>query len=509
MKIMMRFFAGCLVLSLVMGGCAHQQSAERQTIFDKWQVKAKSARGYSPSAKRRTVAVGPEGVVDGKAAIAGTDMQPVAPMRPLPTDPISINMTGIDVSVLLRALANTANQNIIINEKVKGNTNISIEKAPWNQVFEGILNTHGLTYRWEGDIIRIMTIDDLDAALKREEQRQDLRSVAPLTTRVLRIDYAEAGKMKSNLESFLTRNKSGKTIGSVMVDEHTNSLIIQALPEDIEEMMPLVAELDRPTPQILIEAHIVEATKNTALDLGVQWGGQYSVDSKNNKYTIGSGLASTEANAINIPSGGFGVNFPANIGTGAGMTVGFLLDSLDGTNQLAAQLSALQTEGRLNILSNPSITTLDNQKAIFESGREIPYQSVDGNGTPKTEFKKAVLLLEVTPHVINGEALKLKIKTTKDEVDTASSSNTPPIITKRAETTVILYDGQTTVIGGLNKESEGGSESGVPGLKDIPILGVLFRGMGNTSDMEDVLIFITPHILKQHIGGDAESPAGE
>ncbi|MFH1980888.1 MAG: type IV pilus secretin PilQ [Pseudomonadota bacterium] len=500
MKIMMGIIAGCLASFFIVGGCAHQPDSESQTVYDKWQVKAKSARGYSPSPKRRTVSVGPDGVTDGSAAVAEATV--AAQMRPLPQDPISINMTDIDVSVLLRALAKAANQNIIINEKVKGRANISIEQAPWDKVFTGILNTHGLTYRWEGDIIRIMTLDDLEAALKREEQKQDLRIAGPVTTRVLRIDYAEAGKMKTNLESFLSKDRSGKSIGSVMVDEHTNSLIVQALPEDIEEMLTLVAELDRPTPQILIEAHIVEATKNTAMELGVQWGGVYTNALDGGRtYTVGSGLASKESNAINIPSGSFASNFPASIGQGAGMTLGFLVNSLDG-NILAAQLSALQKEGRANILSNPSITTLDNQVAIFESGREIPYQSVDGNGTPKTEFKKAVLLLEVTPHVIDGDALKMKIKTTKDEVDTLSTSTTPPIITKRAETTVILYDGQTTVIGGLNKEQEGGSESGVPGLKDIPLIGWLFKGTDSSSDMEDVLIFITPHILKRHIGGD-------
>lgn len=499
--------AGCLVVMLIAGGCKRQQSAEGQSVYDKWQVKAENARGYSPSPRRRTVAVGAAGVADGQAATVSGEA--ARPMRPLPQAPISINMTDIDVSVLLRALAKAANQNIIINEKVKGRANISIEKAPWDQVFNGILNTHGLTYRWEGDIIRIMTLEDFEAALKREAQKQDMKLAGPLETRVMRIDYADAASLKTSLESFLTRDKSGKVIGSIMVDEHTNSLVIQALPVDLEEIMVLVAELDRPTPQILIEAHIVEATKTTAMDLGVQWGGQYqnTIDA-NNTYTAGSGIASPTGNTINIPSGGFTSNFPASIGTGPGMTVGFLVESLDGSMLLAAQLSALQTEGRLNILSNPSITTLDNQTALFESGREVPYQSVDGNGTPKTDFKKAVLLLEVVPHVINGEALKLKIKTTKDEVDPSSTGDTPAIITKRAETTVILYDGQTTVIGGLNKESDTETENGVPGLKDLPLLGWLFKGIGTSNDLEDVLIFITPHILKQHIGGDAAVSPG-
>jgi hypothetical protein len=181
-----------------------------------------------------------------------------------------------------------------------------------------------------------------------------------------------------------------------------------------------------------------------------------------------------------------------------GMNIGYVAENV-GKNILAIQLSALQTEGRLNILSSPSITTLDNQSAIFESGMEVPYSTEVELGVYKTEFKKAVLSLEVTPHVIDEKTLKMKIKTNKDEVDPTSAGDIPRIITKRAETTVILFDGQTTVIGGLSKESTADSKSSVPGLSDIPLLGWLFRGTKSEKTMEEVLIFITPHILGQRI----------
>ena len=484
-----------LVVSLIAAGCNRPAKVRNEKMFEKWQVKAKESTGFSPEARRRSVAIGIGDKTEG-----GKPVVPAAPPRPLPDDLISISMTDIDVAVLLRALAKAANQNIIINEKVQGRANISIEKAPWSQVFSGVLNTHGLTYRREGDIIRIMTIDDLEAALRREEQKKDLRSISPLLTRIVRIDYADAAAMQGNLASFLSKDKAGQPIGSVLVDTHTNSLILRALEEDIELMLPLAAELDKPTPQVLIEAHIVEARKETAIELGVQWGGQYTTSDANRSYTVGAGSAIEGSNQIDIPSGNFGINFPANIGQGAGMTIGFLVQALDGSNQLAAQLSALQQENKLNILSTPSITTVDNQKAVFETGEEVPYQSVDGNGTPKTEFKDAVLRLDVTPHVIDGEALKLKIVTNKDEVD-RSRPGVPSILTKRAETTVILYDGQTTVIGGLTESQSSDFESGVPGLKDVPVLGMFFKGYEDQENMQDVLIFITPHILKQHVGG--------
>jgi type IV pilus assembly protein PilQ len=179
-----------------------------------------------------------------------------------------------------------------------------------------------------------------------------------------------------------------------------------------------------------------------------------------------------------------------------------------GKSIIAAQLAALQSEGKVNILSSPSITTLDNQKAIIESGSEVPYQTVE-NGEVKIEYKKAVLSLEVTPHVIGENALKLNISTKKDELDFANAvQGQPAISTKKAETNVLLFDGQTTVIGGLSKEKTDKSESGLPWLKDIPILGYLFKGERTGNNMDEVLIFITPHILgEQYSEGLEETPA--
>jgi type IV pilus assembly protein PilQ len=194
------------------------------------------------------------------------------------------------------------------------------------------------------------------------------------------------------------------------------------------------------------------------------------------------------------PTSGWAVNFPAALTSGAGLTLGMAIEEV-GSHLLAVQLSALQEEGELNILSSPSITTLDNQSALIESGEEVPFQTVE-NGEVKIQFKKAVLSLEVTPHVIEGKTLKLNIVTSKDELDFGRTVlGNPTIITKRAETNVIVYDGQTTVIGGLNKETRNDVESGVPGMQDIPLLGYLFKGSSRSSKMEDVLIFITPHIL--------------
>ena len=486
-------------------GCAGKEVEKREPFFEKWRVVAKESRGYSPPKKRRSI----ELPVEIKEV---TPEQKAKAEKPLPTKKITLRMHKIDITVLFRALARAVNLNIIINESVKGKISINAKKAPWNEVFRSILRTQGLSYDWEGNIIRIVTLEDkkknldqLEAEQKLKSLKKEMQMVGPLLTKVIKIDYADAKKLKVNLEKFLTEKAEGKALGSIMVDEHSNSVIIQAIRSDIVKIINLIEELDMPTRQILIEANIVETSNETARELGIQWGGLNYLGSDN---WITSGAGSTgvigqpfSAGAID-PTSGYVVNFPI---IGTGMNIGYAAENV-GKSILAIQLSALQTEGKLNILSSPSITTLDNQTALFESGWEVPYQTVDQGGSFEIEFKKAVLSLEVTPHIIDEKTIKMKIKTNKDEVDPTSVGDVPRIITKRAETNVILFDGQTMVIGGLSKESISDSESSVPGLSNIPLLGWLFRGKKNEKIMEEVLIFITPHILGQRI---AEEPITE
>jgi type IV pilus assembly protein PilQ len=420
---------------------------------------------------------------------------------------------------VLRALAKAADQNVMINERVKGVIDISLQEVSWDQAFLGILRTHGLTYDWEGDIIRVVTLEDKNRELEQLETEQKIKAKAreielaePLLTRIVEIEYTNAANLRENLEKFLSQSEAGNPVGSVLVDGHTNSLILQATRQDLERILPLIQALDRPTPQVLIEAYIVEANKEAARALGVQWGGLYRNKSGDDSYFFtpgsiaggaGSGVTPGSGESVN-PSSGIVGNFPAPFtnrdvaGNLLGFNLGFIFES-DSGNILVAQLQALEEEGMLNILSSPSITTLDNQEAFIESGREVPYQTVEDDEV-NIEYKEAVLRLEVTPHVIDGHTIKLDIFTTKDELDFENAvGNNPIIITKKARTGVILFNGQTTVIGGLSKETKSSSDFGIPYLRDIPYLGYLFGGYGRSKNKEDLLIFITPHILaEQH-----------
>ena len=511
------FWSLCVLFAVFAFGCAtDQRDTAANKFFEEWKARVEDSQGYSPSSKTRSR--------EGLDPYAPDKMpDPLDPLdKPLPKRKVTMKMSDIEVSVLLRALARVANQNIMLNERVTGKVNINITDAPWDQTFLGLLRTQGLTYSWEGDIIRIMTINDMENELRREQQKSELAKIEPYVTRVIRINYTEAGKLRNNLENFISTDREGQTLGTVLVDEHTNSLIVQAIPGDVRRIIDVVEVLDRPTSQILIEAQIVETTNDTARALGVQWGGLLYGTSNGKNYWLGPGGEfppdstifdpDTGAPVEFLPEAGQVSNFPINLQDGIGLSLGFLFQNI-GNTVLSAQLQALQDEGLLNILSSPSITTLENQISLIESGDRIPIQTVE-NGEVNIQYIQAVLKLEVTPTVIDDESLKLRIVVNKDEPDfTRTVAGNPTIITRKAETNVILFNGQTTVIGGLSEEKTSTTSQGIPYLKDVPGLGWLFGNRTRANEMDELLIFITPFILEERPSGQMSSeikkqPAG-
>ncbi len=493
---MVRGIVAVFISILLIGGCAGPKLEKKDPFLDEWKARAETSKGQPP-AKKKPVAEKTQ-IIKPEATSQEMKIEEIVE-KPLPIRKISLKMTNIEVSVVLRALARAADQNIIVSEKVGGKININISQAPWDQVFLGILRTQGLSYAWEGEIIRIMTADDMEADLKRQARQREMKISEQPLTRIVPIKYAAAEKLKDNLIKFLTIDKDGNPIGSILVDEHTNSLIIQAIRADLINIVAVIDQLDKPTPQVLIEAYIVEANKDVARELGIQWGGVGRIKD-GSAIGFGTGrdsgvLGGTVDTPVN-PSSGTVVDLPAQPLSGfEPFALGLIYQNV-GDLLLTAQLSALQDRGKLNILSSPSITTQDNKTATIESGEEIPFQTVE-DGEVNVEFKKAVLKLTVTPHVIDGIELKMYINVHKDEADFSRTVlGNPTIITKNAETNVNLLDGQTIVIGGLNKETSSRSDTGVPYLESIPGLGYLFKRKGTDDRLEDLLIFITPHILE-------------
>jgi type IV pilus assembly protein PilQ len=468
-----------LIIILLPSCVTEKKKAQKDPFFDKWKVRAEQSKGQSPVIKRRIV-----DLPKGKVAKPG-QKPAVETKKSLPVQEISMSMHNVDLSVLIRTLARAVNIPIVINESVKGKTNLNIQEQPWDQVFQAVLESNGLAYSWVGNIIRIMTLEDRELDLQRAAQKQSFKTMEPLVIKVVPIHYAEAKALNENLTKFLTKTDNNEAHGSISVDSHTNSLIIQAIESDIYRLITLVEELDRPTLQVLIEAHIVQARRTLELDLGIEWSGAHY-----------SGAGGGGSGGGTPPTAtGTTVDAASSL---TGLSLGYFTQKL-GKYALEAQLNALESEGKINVLSSPSITTLDNQLAIIESGKEVPYNKLDEAGNTTTQFKDAVLRMEVTPHTIDANTLSLKIKVKKDEVDSSLIvGGEPAIITKKAETKVVLFDGQTTVIGGLNEENTDDTDYGIPILKDIPVLGYLFKGIQEESKMDDLLIFITPYILEEH-----------
>ena len=430
-----------LIMVMLAAGCAEKEiKPPEDKFFAEWKTKADESKGHSPSPVKRTLAPPPSIKAPSEAGESAASQA-----SRLSKQVITLTMHGAEVPAVLRALARAVDQNIMINDQVRGRIDVSLKAVPWDQAFLGILRTHGLTYLWEGDIIRVITIEDKNRELEQLETSQrikakerELRLAEPLLTQIVEIEYADAEGLRENLEKFLTRLDEKTLLGSVLVDRHTNSLIIQAVRSDLERMLPLIEALDRPTSQVLIEAHIVEATKDAARNLGIQWGGLYATSINDYRYyntpgnianPAGSGVTPGSGESVNPTSGTMG-NFPAGLtatdvaGNLLGLDLGFILESGSG-NILSVQLQALEEEGQLNILSSPNITTLDNQQAFIESGRDVPYQSVEDDEV-KIEYKKAVLRLEVTPHVIDNETVKMDIFVTKDDVDFTNAVGNNP-----------------------------------------------------------------------------------
>jgi len=503
------FITGLSLLALIfLIGCAELdnglKSEKKDPIFEKWTTLAESSQGHSPKSKEITSAI------LKKKQWSSLPSSETA-MRKLPERPINLTMRQAELKTVLRAMAKAVGLNLLVKNDLKGEINVDFHGVAWDKAFTGLLNTYGLSYVWEGNIIRVMTVDDAKQDLDRKKQLREIQSVEPLLEPVvIGIDYADVKKLGETLKDFLNKDIDGKTRGSVKVDEHSNSLIISATHEELARILPIIEKLDKPTSQILIKANIVETTKGVARDLGIMWGGYNkgtNISGNNDLILTGGGVSPTGpigGTGTTPPQrSGLGVNFPSpNISspsTAAG-SLGLLFGKVGG-NLLEVQLQALQADNKLNILSSPSITTLDNQKAYTENGERVPFVTLSSSSgstpTQTTTFQDVVLRLEITPHVIDGKNLKMTILIKKDEVDSTRKDSLGDhyIIKKQTETVLIVQDGETIVISGLTKQTKKGSGNGVPWLKDIPYLGWAFKSDSKSDSMEEVLIFITPHVL--------------
>ena len=397
---------------------------------------------------------------------------------------ISLDFQNADINDILRLIAEVSGLNIIAGGDVQGTVTTRMVDVPWDQALDVILKINGLAQERDGNIIRVAPLERFIAERQdRARARQTEDQSEPTVTQLIPVNYATASELRTNLERLLSNR------GSILIDERTNTLIVTDTRRNLDDMLALVETLDRQTPQVMIEARIVETSRNFLHDLGVQLGAQYTqiTDVRfPNRIDVG-GSASTPGNFL--------VDLPAAVGQGSGGAITFALAGA--SNLLNLRLSALERTGRGKIISNPKIATLDNTEALIQSGRRIPVQTVSAEGT-QTEFVDASLSLRVTPHVTPDGFISMRINATKNEADFGNAVNgVPSITTREATTQMLVRDSDTVVIGGLYRRTISSAHDGVPGVSRVPVLGWLFRSTQEQDDNDELLIFITPRIIRQ------------
>lgn len=493
-----KIIALCITLALL-GACAPiKKETEADRFMEKWQRLAEETKGHSPTPPTTK---GDFKDVSFKDKETVLELDPPKKERSLPRTLISLRMHETSLPVLLATLGRGINQAIMVSPSVQGQSTINVHNQRWDLVVKSLLANNGLSYQWEGNILRIVTLEDMQKTvaienLKNRQRHEGIikHRVEPLQTTIIRVRYADAETLLENIKSLLTKEDDGTTRGSVEANTHTNSVLVSAISKDLRRVRKLVEVLDKPRKQIRMTAHIVEATKETARELGTQWGGFYS---DKNFSSLGGGSNVRPDLGPGVGGEGLVTDMTSFFSKAPNTSLALLGGDIAG-NFLELQLKALEQDNKLNILSSPLIVTLDNQLAFTESGERVPYESFSENTGTNVEFQDAVLRLEITPHVIDHETLRLKILIKKDEVDPSRTvRGNPYIIKKHTETTLIVRNDETIVITGLSKTRLSKSREGIPYVQDIPGIGRMFAGQDDTDKMEEYLIFIRPKILPQ------------
>jgi type IV pilus assembly protein PilQ len=434
---------------------------------------------------------------------------------------LTLNFQDIETRAVLQLLADASGQNIVVSDSVQGSVTLRLQNVPWDQALDIVLRTKGLDKRRNDNVIIVAPTEELAAREKAElAARQDVQELAPLRSEYLQVNYAKAGDLAALIK---TQGESGllSKRGSVSVDERTNTLLLQDSADRLDDIRRLVGTLDIPIRQVQIEARIVIVSDDFSRELGARAGfSGFDFFGSNLGYTSGSALANDQAlgefldsvnddepgvtvpfigsEDVNTASPRYNVNLPvaSPAGSLAYMLLGkdFLVD---------LEISAAQAEGRGEVISTPRVITANQREASIEQGVEIPYQESASSGATTISFKKAVLSLKVTPQVTPDNRVILDLNVKKDSVGQVivggAGQQVPSIDTREITTQVLVNDGQTVVLGGILETERRETEKKVPYLGDIPVLGRLFKTTGKTNNKDELLIFVTPKILREGV----------
>jgi type IV pilus assembly protein PilQ len=414
---------------------------------------------------------------------------------------LSLNFQDIEVRSVLQLLADFTGTNIVVSDTVSGNLTLRMQNVPWDQALDIVLKTKGLAKRRNGNVMLIAPSEEIAAREKLElESQKQIEELAPLYSDYIQINYAKAtalAELLKNEDSSLLSER-----GKATIDERTNTLLVQDTADKLGEIRKLVAKLDVPVRQVLIESRIVIANNDFSRDLGVKFGASGYRDWNNGQDFIGIGgtrPGSTDfggTTAFEVPGGsgleGLLVDLPAANPSGS---LGIALGRV-GSQLLQLELSAMQLEDRGEIVSSPRVITSNQQEAVIQQGVEIPYQEASSSGATSVSFKEAVLQLKVTPQITPDDRIIMDLQVNKDSVGEVFAG-VPSIDTRNVSTRVLVDNGETLVLGGIYEHEKGKETERIPFLGSIPGLGWLFRNEAKTDIKQELLIFVTPKIVKE------------
>lgn len=412
---------------------------------------------------------------------------------------VSLEFQDASVQDVLRLIADVSKLNIIIADDVKGTLTLKLVDVPWDQALDIILTSKGLDKVQHGNILRVAPIESLkkerEIALANDKAAKQLE---PLRLKLFNVNYATAADMQNRIKNLLSERGTSDT------DERTQTLIVEDIAENLSRIEQLIKVLDTQTPQVRIESRIVQANDRFTTSLGIQWGPALKLDSENSQTTGWQfpneiNVLSPNANADTFegPSPGSLTEFavdalPGNTTTGG--SLGFRLGSVDEVFNLDLRLSYAENEQLARVVSRPSVTVLDNKTAKIIQGSRIPFLSSSSEGS-NVQFQEAGIEITVTPKVTNDGAVILTVSTKSNEPGSENVGGNPIINIREAATEMLVKSGRTAVLGGVFRTQETEGRGGVPGLKDIPILGWAFKGESSGNNREEMLIFLTPYVL--------------
>ena len=402
---------------------------------------------------------------------------------------LSLNFQDIDVRSVLQLIADFTDLNLVASDTVQGNITLRLQNVPWDQALDLVLKTKGLDKRKIGNVLLVAPADEIAARERQElEAQKQIAELAPLRREVVQLNYAKASDIAGLFKEFSEGAEQKDMRGSIIYDDRTNSLIAYLTEDRLNELRRIVTQLDIPVRQVMIEARIVEANVGYNKSLGVRWGGQQTFANDRGLVYGNDDQGDEEgSDGPNMPFVDLGV-----AGRTSGIGIGYVTDNL----LLDLELTAMESTGNGEVVSQPKVVTSDKETAKILTGTEIPYQEASSSGATSTSFKEAALSLEVTPQITPDNRVVMEVKVTKDAPDYSNLRNgVPPISKNEVNAKVLAADGETIVIGGVYSNTQNKNVEKVPFLGDLPFLGRLFRRDTVSDNKSELLIFLTPRIM--------------